>query len=286
MIGTIQPSRLAEYVRGAVSGGSGDDGLIQRFQLAVWPDCPSQWHNVDRWPDNAAKKQVFDLLCRLDKMTADEVGAIQEEGDDFPYLRFTLNAQAKFDEWLANLETRLRGDELTPAMESHLAKYRSLIPSLALLCHLADGGVGEVSISALEKAIAWGKYLESHAYRVYASAVRPDVAAARCLAKKITGGKLTDSFSIRDVYRPGWSGLGNREEAQAAIDLLIDLDWLTVVEVPTPGRTRTEYRINPQIQQDAPTPAPTKLTKAPSDSFVSTGVGGFTETQSDDSGEL
>lgn len=55
MIGTIQPSRLAEYVASAVRGGSGDDGLIQRFQLAVWPDCPSRWRNVDRWPDTKAK---------------------------------------------------------------------------------------------------------------------------------------------------------------------------------------------------------------------------------------
>ena len=38
MIGGIQPGRLSEYVRGAVAGGAADDGLIQRFQLAVWPD--------------------------------------------------------------------------------------------------------------------------------------------------------------------------------------------------------------------------------------------------------
>jgi putative DNA primase/helicase len=42
MIGTIQPGRLAEYVSAAVRGGSGDDGLIQRFQLAVWPKRPGK----------------------------------------------------------------------------------------------------------------------------------------------------------------------------------------------------------------------------------------------------
>ncbi len=207
MIGTIQPGRLAEYVSSAVRGGSGDDGLIQRFQLAVWPDCPSTWRNVDRWPDTTSKTKVFDLVCRLDEMIAEEVGAVQSEDDEFPYLRFAPDAQAVFNAWLTKLETRLRGDELIPAMESHLAKYRSLIPSLALLIHLADGGFGEISMQSLERAIAWADYLESHAHRIYASAVHSDVVAARALARKISDGSLTDGFSIRDVYRldgPGW----------------------------------------------------------------------------------
>jgi hypothetical protein len=38
MIGGIQPGRIQEYVRGAVAGGSADDGLLQRFGLTVWPD--------------------------------------------------------------------------------------------------------------------------------------------------------------------------------------------------------------------------------------------------------
>ena len=28
----------------------GDDGLLQRFQLAVWPDVAGPWRKVDRWP--------------------------------------------------------------------------------------------------------------------------------------------------------------------------------------------------------------------------------------------
>ena len=35
-------------LRGAIKGGSGDDGLIPRFQLAVWPDSNTPWQNVDR----------------------------------------------------------------------------------------------------------------------------------------------------------------------------------------------------------------------------------------------
>jgi hypothetical protein len=31
-----------------LAGGIGDDGLLQRLQLAVWPDIPATWTNVDR----------------------------------------------------------------------------------------------------------------------------------------------------------------------------------------------------------------------------------------------
>ena len=37
MIGGIQPSRVSSLVAEAAKGG-GSDGLLQRFQLAVWPD--------------------------------------------------------------------------------------------------------------------------------------------------------------------------------------------------------------------------------------------------------
>ena len=182
MIGTIQPSRLAEYVIGAVKGGSGDDGLIQRNQLTVWPECPSSCRNVDRWPDTQAKAQAYAVVCRLDELVAADVEAVRPDDDDTPYLRFDPDAQAMFSQWHEQLENRLRGNELVPAVESHLAKYRSLIPSLALLIHLADDGSAEIPAAALDKAIQWGVYLESHAHRVYASAVHSDITAGRCLA--------------------------------------------------------------------------------------------------------
>src|SRR5262249_3470472 len=38
---TTQPGRIGEYVRRVHASGSGDDGLLQRFGLAVWPDEPA-----------------------------------------------------------------------------------------------------------------------------------------------------------------------------------------------------------------------------------------------------
>jgi len=129
LIGSIQPGRLMEYVRVATQGGAGDDGLLQRLQLAVWPDCPGPWRNVDRWPDSQAKQSVFDVINNLSRLDASSVGA-EFEGD-ISFLRFDHEAQQVFDTWRCGLEQRLRSDELHPALESHLAKYRSLIPSFA-----------------------------------------------------------------------------------------------------------------------------------------------------------
>ena len=62
ILGGIQPDLLTAYVREAVRGGQGADGLLQRIQLFVWPDISSEWRHVDRWPDAEAKNKVFDVF--------------------------------------------------------------------------------------------------------------------------------------------------------------------------------------------------------------------------------
>jgi putative DNA primase/helicase len=55
MIGGIQPGRIQGYVRDAVSGGSGDDGLLQRFGMLVWPDIAGDFiHVPDGHPNSPA----------------------------------------------------------------------------------------------------------------------------------------------------------------------------------------------------------------------------------------
>lgn len=252
IIGAIQPGPLQAYLRDAVRGGGGDDGLLQRFQLAVWPDCSAEWRNVDRWPDSNARAAAWDIFQRLDQQTADDFGAERDKFDasEIPFLKFSpLTAQDEFDRWRADLERRLRSGQEHPAIEAHLAKYRSLVPSLALLIHLADTRGGLIGDEPLDKAIRWATYLESHARRMYGAAVKPDVSAAKALAQKIIAGELGEQFALRDVYRQGWSGLSTSEDAQQAADVLIDFEWLRTIEQPTSGRARTMHIINPKIRE-------------------------------------
>ena len=64
MLGGIQPNKLKAYFADTLRGGPTDDGLIQRFQLLVWPDLPNGWMLVDRPPDSAALKQIESILRR------------------------------------------------------------------------------------------------------------------------------------------------------------------------------------------------------------------------------
>src|SRR5216684_4331365 len=172
VLGGIQPGPLERYLR-AVFAGRGDDGLLQRFQLAVWPDGGGQWRNVDRWPDAAARTRVVELFQRLHTLELAGVGAEDLTPDEVPFLRFEAAAQELFDAWRGDLEQRLRTEEDHPVLLSHVAKYRSLMPSLALIGHLIDGVDGKtsgpVSRAAAARAIAWCEYLHGHARRLYAT---------------------------------------------------------------------------------------------------------------------
>ena len=178
VVGTTQPGTISEYVRRATVGGRGDDGMIQRFGLAVWPDTSPKWENVDRYPLKEPRDAVWKVFKDLDGATPDTFGAVKEEFDRIPWLRFTPEAQALFDPWRERLEARVRGGELHPAIESRIAKYRGLVPRLALITHLIDAGHGAVDEMALLKALMWSEYLEAHALRLYGAGAEPGRAAA------------------------------------------------------------------------------------------------------------
>lgn len=255
MIGGIQPGRIQEYVRGAVAGGSADDGLLQRFGLAVWPDVTGDFVHVDQWPDTPAKQTAWAVFERL--------AGLQPASDTEPTVwRFDDAAQALFVEWLVPFETEIRGDDLHPAMVSHLSKYRKLIPALALVFALIDtpdsGGV--IHEGELLRALAWGDYLRTHANRLYAAAVMPETTDAATLLSRIRAGKLTDrdgvilgSFTPRQVAQKCWAGLATPDAVRKAADVLADYDWLRRDVVQSGdalgrGRPSDRYIINPMAR--------------------------------------
>lgn len=250
MVGGIQPGRIQEYVRGAVAGGSADDGLLQRFGLAVWPDTTGDFVHVDQWPDTPARQKAWAVFERL--------AQLQPANEEEPVVwRFSPDAQALFVEWLVPFEKELRGDDLHPAMVSHLAKYRKLIPALALVFALVDTPDSDCIIheDELLRALAMSEYLRTHAKRLYAAAETPETSGAETLLAKIKAGKLTDvdgvileSFTPRQVAAKGWTGLGTTEPVRKAADLLVDYDWLRKEQIPTGaagGRPSDRYTINP-----------------------------------------
>ncbi len=222
--------------------------MIQRFGLLIWPDLNGAWSNVDRYPDTKAKNRAFQVFDELDRLDPLSIGADQDtdfdgQPDGIPYLRFDSAALELFTEWRTALESKLRSD-LHPALESHYAKYRKLIPSLALIIHLADGGIGPVSEDATLRALAWGEYLETHAERAYSSVSKSDVSTATAILNRIKKGDLKPPFSSRDVWRPGWSKLSDRDQVMGGLRMLEDYNHIYIEKVETGGRTKTLYHIN------------------------------------------
>lgn len=256
MLGSTQPGRISAYLHSATRGGAGDDGLIQRFGLLVWPDIGGNWRNVDQTPDPDVEHRAFAVFDKLD--VDDPVadwGAeifIDHQGKPIegqpPYLRLDAEASNIFLNWRTDLEQELRSGTLHPAMESHFAKFRKVVPSLALICHLADGGRGAVGVKSMTRALAWAHYLRSHAERAYASVTLADVAGARMLLKRLLNGDVADGFVLRDIYRKEWSMLGTADEAAKAIAILIEHGWLRSQVQHTDGRSKTIYCIHPEVR--------------------------------------
>ncbi|MCA9196039.1 MAG: DUF3987 domain-containing protein [Planctomycetales bacterium] len=221
ILGGIQPSRLRQHL---TANGDADDGLVQRFQLTVWPEVAGDFRNVDRLPDRKATQNLRNCFERLKNLNVGDATEIEDDGRSF--CRFTPEAQAIFNDWRVNLENEIRSGDLPPAFESHLGKYRSLVPSLALIFEIIEHGVRSVTSESLELAIGYSGYLRSHAMKTYGDEVSPDIQNAKQILRWVKDGTLGREFTLRDIYRPQRAGIRDKETAHRGVDVLVDFGWI------------------------------------------------------------
>ncbi|MHA3026741.1 YfjI family protein [Chromohalobacter israelensis] len=239
IIGGIQPAKIAPLVRG-VAKGTDDDGLIQRFQLAVWPDQPKRWQWVDRAPSAQAKERYRQAFYALHAM------AFETEDGEPPAWRFTEEAQAVFIAWMEELHADARSGDLPPALESHLLKMPKTVCALALLFALVGGEQGEVGYAATCRALAWSDFLRSHTERLYSAVTGSQVAGAHLIYQRRT--KLPNPFTVRDVRRKQWAGMASVEDVREAIEVLEDHHHVRRFEVPAEtGRPKTIFYWHPSL---------------------------------------
>jgi hypothetical protein len=247
LFGAIQPGRIAQLL--ADQAGPNADGLIQRFQVMVYPDMRGDWHLIDRRPNAQAHALAHRVFAYLAELPCD------------PPLRlkFAAAAQELFDAWLTTLEHELRSPgNLAPVVITHLAKYRGLVPRLAALYELCDrvangecfasGQNLEITPDHTAQAIAVSKYLRSHAMRVYAG-LNPQESVARDLSEKLRQGKLSNPFSTRTLYRKCWAGTNTPTSARQVLEFLASLGWLRSVATTESreGRPAEVWAINPKV---------------------------------------
>lgn len=257
VIGGIQPGPLAAYLEAANAGGAGADGLMQRFQLAVWPDRIARYEHVDEWPDKKAKDVAFNVFQALDAIHPLDERIYCTDDAGYKYLRFDDEAQELFDAWYTRLQHRIRASHLDPAYVSHLAKYGSLFASLALIFHLVEHArsmqpIPDVSFDAAEKALRWIDYLEGHAKKIYGLQAAEAGERVKRLAEKIQSGKVENGFQVRHLQQKRWAGLSKAEEIYEAVNVLVDIGWLEMVQeegLVRGAKPKTRYMINPKVSK-------------------------------------
>lgn len=252
IFGCATPGGIQEYVQSALRGGRGDDGLLQRFQVTVWPDEPDEVQGVDQKPNRLALQRVQDVFDRLAELQSREIADKDCDSNEIPWMRFSPDGQSVFNEWLLDKDRRCRAESMPEAIESHLAKFSKLVPSIALLIELCEGPAGSVTKRSVERAVKWARYLESHALRLYAVAAYPERVLASPLLNRLLDWDKERPIRVRDIRQKGWRGLSDPKVIESTLEALESDGWLQSFEEgkkPGGGRPTVTYAMHPEAKK-------------------------------------
>jgi len=202
LFGGIQPDKLTSYLEQSANALA-DDGMLQRFQMLVYPDHRS-WEWCDFIPNKDARDKayaVFDAIANLDPIAWGTLAA--DDYIKFPHFKFNDEAQKIFIDWSTNLNLLKLPNEDNPLIVQHLAKFEKLFSALALIFHLVDcasfGSYGPIRAQSAQRAVAWCEFLEAHARRCYGLLADDGLRSAQALLDKLCKSKLSNGFTARDV---------------------------------------------------------------------------------------
>jgi hypothetical protein len=256
LLGGIQPGKLKHYL--VTAEGDNNDGLVQRLQVAVFPE-KKPFEYIDQKPDPDAAERLFRLIEKIDQLDYEQHGAELDVASGCRYLRFSEDASGVFQEWITELEQKIENEnETKPLIAEHLAKYRSLMPSLTLIFAIVrnvNADYSQIRILADDARLgaAWCEFLEVHARKIYALIDDAKTEAVALLAEKIQQEKLKERFTRRVINRANWSGLKGGKLIDDACKELTALGWLRREDrTPGPegGAPTVEFFINPRVLQE------------------------------------
>lgn len=244
--GTSQPAPWRNFLNDTINSTHKDNGFPQRFQLAVYPDEQKNWEYIDDEPDTVALERVHEAFEHIDNLDPSEIGACA--GDDGKhYLKFAPDAQIIFKNWMVKHEKWLRNDDNLPSyLKSHFAKYRSLVPSIALIIHIANKNTGAVDVESTIKAVKWIEYLTPHAKRIYGNILSAEEQTAQLIAKKLLNWDLPGEFTVRELYTKHWSGI-SKDTAEEGLKVLQDANWGILYNKSMGNKPSMAFIVNPKI---------------------------------------
>ncbi len=122
VIGGIQPSRIISIIQ-AMHHGINDDGLLQRFQMLVFPEERKERDWVDRPPNQKAWENYQEVFRSLyNKPLGSPKHPI--------IIRFSTDAQEMFREWWEQFQKTIKGGHFSTSLQAHLLKMNKTIPDV------------------------------------------------------------------------------------------------------------------------------------------------------------
>jgi len=259
VLGTLQPGPLADILD--TQRGAGD-GLLQRFQVFVWPDTfPPFDQAAQRLPLDAGRQEgAAQILDALPGLTLAELGSRHPSGDGAP-LTYTSEGQAVYDSWEVEHAAAVRDMTRGEAYRAHLGKQPGTFARLALIFHALDivsvGGSAyhphpaQVGEEAALLAAGWCEYLSAHARKLWGEGRRRDVLDAREVLRFMERQRVRDGQKLaeaRAVLAEGKAGMTG-PRLLAALSVLEECGAVRVVTPPPGvkgGRPSPLLRIHPQ----------------------------------------
>ncbi|WP_273782952.1 DUF3987 domain-containing protein, partial [Bartonella sp. ML69XJBT] len=219
-----------------------DDGLLQRFQMLVFPDERKERLWIDR-PLNQKAWETYQGIFRslYDKPIGSPEHPIT--------IRFSAKAQEMFREWWENFQRTVKGGHFSAPLQAHLLKMPKTIPTLALIFELVEGGRFEINKAALQTALRWEKYLLSHIKRLYGACDKLAAERAKLIVERCDW--LQDGFTVRDIYKRDWKSLKDNETVKQALDLLCRCNYIREVSGESSqkgGRPTLHYEWHPLVK--------------------------------------
>ena len=244
ILGGTQPSNFNKYIREALKN-EGGDGLIQRFQVLVYPEV-SKVRGIDRTPNQEYKESMQEVFHQFHSL---------QEKSSFDDFKFDEQAKNILEVWESENFDLTRGGLESNILEAHLGKYISLYCSLALIFTLVeDIDAKEINEKASWQALNWTKYLESHARRIFGFVDDPYY-GARKIEEKLNNlihwvlvPNEDQYITARKIYRKGWSGLKDISQVIRSLNQLEHLGWLKSVKAETGGRPETRFYPHPELR--------------------------------------
>jgi putative DNA primase/helicase len=259
IVGGIQPDVARE-----VFASGADDGLGERF-VAIWPDLPATFEDVDRFP-NRTKRDAFDEVAERLYVADWTKLLVTDDFSTVPYCRVDSEAHEIFSRWRARTIMSTRGE--SPRYEHRfgrrVGKYPGLAARLALVLHLFEHAALERSALARESMCTVDSdvitkvtrlmdiYVLPMEERVYgAYAVAPEAENARRIARWMREEQPV-KFTAREIRRHGWANLDDQVAVAAALEWLCSRGWLREANPEKrAGRPSEVFLVNPRIAANA-----------------------------------